>query len=115
MILRENREAVVAFIDYKAAFDTESQPFLDNALSCAGVSIKVRRIIQSIFRAASGCVRIGNSTSESFKIARGVLQGDIFSPVAFIAGLWKIFSTHDTPGAGINSRYYTSPSNNKGS
>ena len=41
MILGENCEAVVAFIDYKAAFDTKSQPFLDNALSCAGVSIKV--------------------------------------------------------------------------
>ena len=101
MILRENREAVITFIDYKAAFDTESQKFLDNALSSANVSIKVRRIIQSIFRAASGCVRICNSTSETFNISRGVLQGDIFSPVAFIAGLWKIFATHDTPEAGV--------------
>ena len=101
MILRENREAIVTFIDYKAAFDTESQLFLDKALSSADVSIKVRRVIQSIFRAASGCVRIGNSTSETFNIARGVLQGDIFSPVAFIAGLWKIFATHDIPDAGI--------------
>ena len=101
MILRENQEALVTFIDYKAAFDTESQRFLDNALGSANVSIKVRRIIQSIFRAASGCVRIGNSTSQTFDISRGVLQGDIFSPVAFIAGLWKIFADHDTPDAGI--------------
>ena len=34
-------------------------------------------------------------------ISRGVLQGDIFSPVAFIAGLWRIFTIHDTPNAGI--------------
>ena len=37
MILREGREAVVSFIDYKAAFDTESQRFLDEALSDANV------------------------------------------------------------------------------
>ena len=101
MIIRENREAIVTFIDYKAAFDTESQLFLDEALSSAGVSTKVRRVIQSIFNVASGCVRIGNSTSDPFDISRGVLQGDIFSPVAFIAGLWRIFSSYDKPNAGI--------------
>ena len=101
MILREDKEAVITFIDYKAAFDTESQRYLDNALSSAGVSVKVRRLIQSIFRMASGCIRIGSSTSDSFDISRGVLQGDIFSPVAFIAGLWRIFTTHDCPDAGV--------------
>ena len=29
------------------------------------------------------------------------MQGDIFSPVAFIAGLWRIFASHDRPNAGI--------------
>ena len=101
MILREAREAVITFIDYKAAFDTESQLFLDEALSAAGVSIKVRRVIQSVFSAASGCVKIDNELSEPFNISRGVLQGDIFSPVAFIAGLWRIFATHESPTAGI--------------
>ena len=102
IILRKNQEALVTFIENKAAFDTESQKFLDNALSSANVSTKVRRIIQFIFRAASGCVRIGNNTSKTFNISRGVLQGDIFSPVAFIAGLWKIFAAHDTlDGAGL--------------
>ena len=101
MILREGRKAIITFIDYKAAFDTESQLFLDEALSAANVSIKVRRVIQSVFKVASGCVRIGNETSNPFNISRGVLQGDIFSPVAFIAGLWRIFATHDSPNAGI--------------
>ena len=101
MILRENREAVVTFIDYKAAFDTESQLFLEEALCSAGVSIKVRRVIQAVFNAASGCVRIDSQMGQTFDISRGVLQGDIFSPVAFIAGLWRIFATHDNPNAGI--------------
>ena len=40
MLLRENREAVVTFIDYSAAFDTESQLFLNEVLGAAGVSVK---------------------------------------------------------------------------
>ena len=107
MILREMQEAVITYIDYTAAFDTESHLFLDEALSAAGVSVKIRRMIQAIYRVAQGCVRIttadGNSEfSDVFDIDRGVLQGDIFSPVAFIAGLWRIFSVHDKPGAGIS-------------
>ena len=39
--------------------------------------------------------------SEPFDIARGVLQGDIFSPVAFIAGLDRIFRLHDVPNPGV--------------
>ena len=58
--------------------------FLDDALRRADVSIKVRRIIQAIFRVASGCIRIGDKTSGHFDIFRGALQGDIYSPVAFI-------------------------------
>ena len=58
MVLREGRQAVVTFIDYSAAFDTESQLFLDSALAETGVSSKVRRIVQAIFAAATGVVRI---------------------------------------------------------
>ena len=106
MILRESRNAVVTFIDYTAAFDSESQMFLDDALSSAGVSIKLRRIIRSIFKAATGCVRIRKPDSTSvlsaaFDISRGVLQGDLWSPVAFIVGLWRIFVLHAKPNAGV--------------
>ena len=70
------------------------------------LSVKVRRVIQTIFNAASGCVRIRNpngsqETSEPFNIARGVLQGDIFSPVAFITGLMQISKMHDSATAEV--------------
>ena len=107
MVLCESREAVITFIDYTAAFDTESHLFLDEALSSAGVSIKVRRMIQAIYKVAQGCVRTSKADgsyeySDIFDINRGVLQGDIFSPVAFIVGLWKIFVLYDRPDAGIS-------------
>ncbi|KAI8514508.1 hypothetical protein Bbelb_070990 [Branchiostoma belcheri] len=82
MLLRESNPAVVTFIDYAAAFDNESQLFLDEALSSAGASPKLRRIIQAIINAVTGCVRVTSSNgnqefSEPFEISRGVLQGDI--------------------------------------
>ena len=106
MLLQEEKPAVVTFIDYSAAFDTESQLFLDEALQPANVPIKLRRITQSFFKAATGCVRINKpngeqATSEAFNISRGVLQGDIFSPVAFIAGLMRTFNLHDLPDSGV--------------
>ena len=106
MILREGRQAIITFIDYSAAFDTESQLFLDEALAEAGVDAKVRRIVQAIFAAATGVVRIRQADgsvelSNPFNIARGVLQGDIFSPIAFIAGLDRIFRRHDAHTAGV--------------
>ena len=106
MVLRGGRNAVITFIDYSAAFDTESQIFLDGALADAGVSAKMRRIIQAVFAAATGIVRVRlpsgvNVMSEPFNIERGVLQGDIFSPVSFIAGLDKIFRTHDVANSGV--------------
>ena len=79
--------------------------FLDEALGSAN-KCKVRRIIQSIFSAASRCVRILNpdgteELSNPFNISCGVLHGDIFSPVAFIVGLWRTFTLHDLPTAGV--------------
>ena len=105
MILREARQAVITFIDYSAAYDTESQMFLNEALAEAGVRAKVRRIVQAIVAAATGVVRLrhpdGTMTlSEPFDITRGVLQRDIFSPVAFIAGPGRIFRMHDLQNPG---------------
>ena len=47
--------------------------------------------------------------SESFNIERGVLQGDIFSPVCFIAGLDRILRLHDqvNPGMTVGTGAYT--------
>ena len=58
MILRDDRQAVITFINYSAAFDTESQLFLGEAPAEAGVDAKVRRIVQAILARATGVVRI---------------------------------------------------------
>ena len=106
MVLHEGRRAVITFTDCSVTFDTESQLFLDEALAEAGVSAKVRIIVHSIFAAATGVVRVRQpdgsfELSDSFDIARGVLQGDILSTIALIAGLYIIFRLHDAHAAGV--------------
>ena len=86
--------------------DTDSQLFLNEALANAGVPSKVRRIRQAIFIAATGVVRVRQpnrkmAMSEPFNIEREVLQGDIFSPVSFIAGLVRIFRRLDISNCGV--------------
>ncbi len=73
-----------------------------------------RRIVQAIFAAATGVVRIrqqdgGVAMSGPFNIERGVLQGDIFSPVCFIAGLDRIFRLcdHVNPGMTVGTGAHT--------
>ena len=106
MILREGRQAIITFIDYTAAFNSESHLYLNEALAEAGVSGKVRRVVRALFAAATGAVRVRQAdgsvdTNATFNIARGVLQGDIFSPIAFVACLDRVFRLHDVPNSGV--------------
>ena len=65
--------------------------FLDGALAETGISSNVRHIVQAIFAAATGVVRIrqqdgGVDISEPFNIERGVLQGISSRPCASSQG-----------------------------
>ena len=105
-VLRAGEQAVVTFINHRAAFDTISHRFLDESLSAASVTPKVRRIIKAIYEGATGMVRLRLPSretvcSEPFPIRRGVVHGDIFSPQCFTLGLDRIFRLHDVAGQGI--------------
>ena len=99
-VLTTQERCTICFIDFVAAFDTVSHHFLDEALGyttehammepeCAE---KCRAIFSAIYAKATGCVRVTASDgekihSEHFPIRRGVVQGDIFSPLCFIISL----------------------------
>ena len=106
MFLRKGRKAIIILIEYTAAFDSESHLFIDEALSEARVSGKVGRMDRALFAAATGAVRVRQAdgsvdTSAAFNIAREVLQGDIFSPIAFITGLDRVFRLYGVPNSGV--------------
>ena len=56
-------------------------------------------MFSAIYRNASACVRVTNSAGEklysgAFPIDRGVVQGDIFSPVVFILALAVVMARY---------------------
>ena len=102
-VLRAGKQAVVTFIDYRAAFDTISHRFLNESLIAAGVQPKICRIMKAIYAEATGMVRLLLPSSETlcsepFLIRRGVIQGDIFSPQCFTLRLDRIFRLQDIAG-----------------
>ena len=88
-VLQSKKECIITFIDYVAAFDSVAHRFLDDALGQAGASAKTRAMFRAVYSKAAAVVRVRNRDGSSvnsrpFSILRGVLQGDIFSPVCFI-------------------------------
>ena len=99
-MLRLDKKISITFVDYTAAFDTVSHKFLDQDLKDAGAPIKVRAMFQAIYQAATAyttTLGVGgeNINSKKFPIRRGVLQGDITSPLYFILALELILRKFD--------------------
>mgnify|MGYP003326603192 CR=1 FL=1 len=106
-MLERGEKLYATFIDYSAAFDSVSHKFLDRALKRAGASNKTRSLFRAIYRAASAYTEV-NSTddtvvkSQPFPVDRGVIQGDILSPLFFILALELILKYHDNvAGKGV--------------
>ena len=88
-IIKRKKSCVVTYIDYTAAFDSISHKFMDATLANAGATRKSRAIFRAIYRAATGMARVkgvdGETIySQAFEVGRGVIQGDIISPMLFI-------------------------------
>ena len=102
------KSLAAVFIDYKAAFDSVSHKFIDETLEKAGVSTKARAIFRAIYKAAAAYTTAAGTDgkrirSDIFSIDRGVLQGDVISPLFFILALELILRRHDAenPNTGI--------------
>ena len=100
-VINANRKCVVTYVDFTAAFDTISHKFMDSTLTKAGASRKSRAIFRAIYAAAAGIARVNGTDgnyvfSDSFNIGRGVIQGDIISPVLFILALDALVQKYDS-------------------
>ena len=98
--LRHGKKLALTFIDYTAAFDSVSHKFVDSTLEKCKVTNKLRAIFRAVYLSASAFTTVkapDNKTvkSGSFDIRRGVVQGDITSPLYFILALEAILRIHD--------------------
>ena len=87
-------------------FDSISHKFLDRTLAAAKASRKSRVIFRAIYKVATDIVRVRGTDgkyvySGSFQVRRGVIQGDIISPILFIMALDQLVQTVDTSGKGV--------------
>ena len=99
-VMDQGKQMCATFIDYTAAFDSISHKYLDHALKEAGASVKTRRMFRAIYKAASAVTKVSDVDgkevmSNPFSIDRGVVQGDITSPLYFILALELILREHD--------------------
>ena len=78
-------------------------------MAAAGASRKTRAIFRAIYKVATGIARVRGTDgkyvySSSFKVRRGVIQGDIISPILFILALDQLIQTVDKSGTGVKCR-----------
>ena len=71
------------FVDFSCAFDTIPRNSLFYKLASSGMSAKMIRIIQALYKECSSKVWDGSSFSDEFNVDCGVKQGCILSPILF--------------------------------
>jgi len=78
------------FVDFKKAYDSIHRPSLFNILKEFNFPKILINLIKASMENSEIKIKIANSTSQSFKVATGLRQGDALSPILFILVLEKI-------------------------
>lgn len=90
----------LAFIDFTKAFDSIEHHHIWKSLAEQGIATKYINILANIYKQSTAHIKLENTTA-SFKIERGVKQGDPLSPKLFNAVLESIFRNVDDETRGI--------------
>jgi len=76
----------MTFVDYEKAFDSAETHVILNALNDQEVHPQYIKLTQNIYTSASSIIQLDTEGS-TFKLNRGVRQGDSTSPKLFIPNL----------------------------
>ena len=77
------RKLFAVFVDFKRAFDLVDHTILLTKLYRIGVSSKIIKIIKALYDSAVIQIKAPDKLTDSVKITKGVLQGEIISPLLF--------------------------------
>ena len=89
-----NTPVHINFIDFQKAFDSIHRDSLWKILASYGIPRKLISIITKFYNNYRACVAVNNNTTDFFKIATGVRQGCIPSPILFLIVIdWVIKNT----------------------
>ncbi|KAL0274579.1 UNVERIFIED_CONTAM: hypothetical protein PYX00_002680 [Menopon gallinae] len=78
------RPVYACFIDLEKAYDRVPRGKLWEVLAKYGLDGALSRAVRSLYEDCRSCVRINGATSETFRVAVGLRQGCMLSPLLFI-------------------------------
>jgi hypothetical protein len=81
--LKKKRRLYCCFVDYQKAFDFIDRSSLWSKLVNLGIQGKMFKIIKSLYENVKSCVKYNGCLSEYFRNTRGLLQGEVLSPILF--------------------------------
>ena len=77
------QKAYVAFVDFKAAFDSVDRQSLWLIWKTTGLSAKYCNLFERLHKGTESCVQVNGRCSSSFEISTGVCQGCAAAPELF--------------------------------
>ena len=81
--IEKQKDLYMCFVDFEKAFDTVKHDCLMDTLRKYGVDGADMRVMAQLYWEQRAVVRVGEDTSESVNIERGVRQGCVLSPDLF--------------------------------
>ncbi len=88
----ETRFVYTGFMDFTRAFDTIEHNLLWSKLRNFGLSAQLIDVLQQLYNKASMQVKMDGELSKEFFLTRGLLQGELLSPILFAIFLSDIDS-----------------------